>query len=379
MEPLSWCEIDRQALSHNLRELRRVTGPGPLFAPVVKANAYGHGLALASRAFVAAGADWLCVNELSEAVALRGAGITVPILVVGHVPRADMATAAELSLRVVVYDRGAVDAAGEAGRRFGRPVPLHVKVETGNNRQGLPHEEALALARHVSSTPGVVLEGASTHFADIEDTTDHSFAESQLARFVELVTACRAEGMALPVCHCANSAAAILWPRAAFDMVRVGLAAYGMWPSKETYISALEAHRHDLSLTPALTWKTRIAQVKSVPAGSFVGYGRTFQTTHDTLLAVLPIGYYDGYDRRLSNQAHVLIDGHRAPVRGRVCMDFVMVDVTDVPAVHPEQEVVLLGGSGPARLHAEQLAAWIGTINYEVTTRIHERIPRVEV
>lgn len=378
MQPLTWCEINRAALMHNVRELRRAVGPTPLLAPVVKANAYGHGTLIAARAFVAAGADWLCVNDVREAALLRAAGIDRPVLVVGHVPVAHVATAAELGVRFVVYDREVVAAAAAEGVRRGEPVRLHVKVETGNNRQGLPHDEALSLAAHIEATDGVELEGASTHFADVEDTTDHSFAEVQLSRFRAFAEQCRAAGMALPVVHCANSAAAILWEEAGFDLVRVGIAAYGMWPSKETLISALLERRHQVTLQPALTWKALIAQVKPVSAGSWVGYGRSWQATHDMKLAVVTVGYYDGYDRRLSNQAHVLVRGHRAPVIGRVCMDFIMVDVSDVPDVAAGQEAVLLGTSGGARISAEQLAGWIGTINYEVTTRIGEHVPRIE-
>lgn len=378
MEPLTWCEVSREALRHNVRELRRAVGPGPLLAPVVKANAYGHGTSIAAAAFLEAGADWLCTNDVGEAVALREAGVEAPLLVVGHVPPSHARDAAAIGARFVVYGRDQVDAAATAARH-GAPVRLHVKVETGNNRQGLPPEEALALVRHIATTPGVVLEGASTHFADVEDTTDHSFAVAQLGVFRAFVDRCRSEGHALTVVHCANSAASILWPEAGFDLVRVGIAAYGMWPSKETLISALLERRHQVTLQPALTWKARIAQVKRVPAGDFVGYGRTWQATHDMRLAVLTVGYYDGYDRGLSNQAHVLVRGHRAPVVGRVCMDFIMADVSDVPAVAAGEEAVLLGASGGARIAAEQLAGLIGTINYEITTRIGQHVPRVPV
>ncbi|GMV42074.1 MAG: alanine racemase [Myxococcales bacterium] len=378
MQPLTWCEVSRSALMHNVRELRRAVGARPLLAPVVKANAYGHGTLIAARAFLAAGADWLCVNEVREAALLRAAGLGCPILVVGHVPPSHVPVAADLGLRFVAYDQAVVSAAAAEGVRLGVPVRLHVKVETGNHRQGLSHVDAVSLAALIEATDGVALEGASTHFADVEDTTDHSFAELQLARFRAFVEACRGRGMSLPVLHCANSAAAILWEEAGFDLVRPGIAAYGMWPSKETLISALLERRHHLTLEPALTWKALIAQVKPVSAGSWVGYGRSWQATHDMRLAVVTVGYYDGYDRRLSNQAHVLVRGHRAPVVGRVCMDFIMVDVSDVPDVAPGEEAVLLGASGGGRISAEQLAGWIGTINYEVTTRIGEHVPRIE-
>ena len=163
------------------------------------------------------------------------------------------------------------------------------------------------------------------------------------------------------------------------ELVRTGIACYGMWPSTEAYVAALMAGRALVQLRPALAWKTRIVQVRDVPAGEYVGYGRTFRTTHPTRLAILPMGYYDGYDRGLSNLAHVLVHGARAPVRGRVCMNITMVDVTHIPAAASGDEVVLLGSQGDERITAEQMAGWAGSINYEITTRINERIPRIAV
>ena len=239
--------------------------------------------------------------------------------------------------------------------------------------------EALELAKKITLTDGVKLEGASTHFADVEDTTDHSYARQQLENFNDFLASVNDAGMTIPVRHASNSASAILWPQTHKDMVRVGIASYGMWPSKETYISALMDNRHEVSLQPALTWKTRVGQVKEVPAGSYVGYGCSYRTTHDTRLAILCVGYFDGYDRRLSNQAYVLVNGHRAPVRGRVCMNIVIIDVTHVPDVEVGQEVILLGSDGDSHLSAEQLAEWIGTINYEIPTRIRPGISRIAV
>ncbi len=221
------------------------------------------------------------------------------------------------------------------------------------------------------------MEGLATHFANIEDTTDHAFAQEQLRRFREGAAALDAQGFRVPLLHTANSAATILFPETQFGMVRTGIAAYGLWPSTETQVSALRMGREDVILRPALTWKTRVAQVKTVPTGAFVGYGCTYKTTHETRLAVLPVGYYDGYDRKLSNTGHVLIRGVRAPVRGRVCMNMIMVDVTDIPGVSLEEEVVLLGAQGEEVVTAEQMAGWIGTINYEVVTRIAEHVPRI--
>jgi alanine racemase len=237
----------------------------------------------------------------------------------------------------------------------------------------------VALADRISGVEGAVLEGACTHFANIEDTTDHSFAREQIRTFLETVEAMRTRGIEVPIRHVSNSAAVILWPEAHMEMARLGIAAFGMWPSTETFVAATLAGRAGISLRPALTWKARIAQIRHVEAGTSIGYGLTYRTTHPIVLGVVPCGYYDGYDRRLSNAGHVICAGVRAPVRGRVCMNMIMVDVTDAPGVGPGDEVVLLGRQGEEEVTAEMLAAWIGTINYEVTTRIRETLPRIRM
>ncbi|MBM4318630.1 MAG: alanine racemase [Deltaproteobacteria bacterium] len=379
---LIWCEVERSSLIANLARFRTVVGRACLLAPTVKANAYGHGLLLAARAFLDGGADWLTVNSLDEARLLRRHGIDAPVYVMGYVSVADLEEAVALQCRLVVYNHETVEQLGRVVARLapGTHAHVHLKVETGNYRQGLELPDALALAGRIARTPGLELEGAATHFADIEDTTDHTYARQQLARFHEALTALAAAGHPVRLRHCCNSAATILWPHTYLDLVRVGIGAYGMWPSAQTRVSAVLEGRHGIvELKPALTWKTRVAQIKDVPRGAFVGYGRTFRTTHPTRLAVLPAGYYDGYDRKLSNLAHVLIRGQRAPLRGRVCMNMIMVDVTDIPEVRLEDEAVLLGAQGAEQIHAEQLGDWIGTINYEVTTRIAEHVPRLAV
>ncbi len=203
----------------------------------------------------------------------------------------------------------------------------------------------------------LLLEGAHTHFANIEDTTEHDYARGQLNRFNELLARMRQAGFEVPLPHTACSAAAILFPETYFAMVRVGIGLYGLWPSKETLLSAHQEDRNLINLEPAMTWKTKVAQVKSVPAGAFVGYGCTYKTTRPTLLAILPVGYANGYDRSLSNKGHVLVRGQRAPIRGRICMNLTMVDVTDIPGVSLEDEVVLLGQQQDERISAEQMAS----------------------
>ena len=376
MTPLSWCEVNVGALAGNLATLKSLLPPGAEIAPAVKANAYGHGLALAARAFLAGGADWLCVNSLTEAAALRAAGVSAPLYIMGLVPPEDLEEAFTLGCRVVVYRDDVVDRAEAVCARAGLKGQLHLKLDTGNERQGLHEPEALALAQRIAACPHLVLEGVASHYANIEDTTDHRFARRQLERFHAFLAALRAAGLEVPRPHFSNSAAVLLWPDEHRALARVGISAYGMWPSNETLVAVLLAGKQAVSLRPALSWKSRLAQVRSVDKGAYVGYGCTYQTTAPARLAVVPVGYYDGYDRRLSNAAYTLVRGQRAPVRGRVAMNIFMVDVTHIDGARADDEVVLLGRDGEAAITAEEMAGWIGTINYEVTTRIAEHVPR---
>lgn len=374
----SCCLIDTASLSHNISVLKKGLAPGAEIAAVVKSNAYGHGVRIAWRAFVEGGATWLCVDSLHEAQELRDDGYTGNLFVMGHIPPAHAKTAVSLDVRCMVYDRRQIDALGEAANAASHPLRLVMKLETGTQRQGLTIEAALNLAHYIARFPYLVLEGTATHFANIEDTTDHSFAYEQLRIFNEYNDILTANGFRPTLRTIANSAAGILWPHTHCELVRAGITCYGMWPSTECYVSARLLGK-DVDLRPALTWKTLIAQIKTVPAGSLIGYGCTYETTHESRIAVLPVGYYDGYDRAMSNLAYVLIRGKRAPVRGRICMNMCMVDVTDIPDAEPGDDVVLLGRQGGECLSAEQLATWAGTINYELTTQIQTNIPRIAV
>lgn len=380
----SWCEISANALRFNVDMFRQRLGPDVTLGVVVKSDAFGHGLLPCAKEFVAAGADWLIVNFAYEAIALRQAGIHTPIYICGNVSAAQARLVAEAQARVVLYDSEVAYALAKAGRETGQEVPVHLKIETGTHRQGIQLAEAIELARLLSQLEGVVLEGLTTHYADIEDTTDHRFAHKQLALLQEAREAFRQAGFDVPMVHSANSAATILWPETHGSMVRVGIAAYGLWPSTETYATVLQTYAARgqgfiPNLQPVLSWRARVVQVKDVPAGAYVGYGRTFRAAYPMRIAVLPVGYYEGYDRRLSNLSHVLLNGKRAPVRGRVCMNMTMVDVTHIPGVSVGSVATLLGADGDERVSAEQLAGWMGTINYEVVSRIHPSQPRFVV
>jgi alanine racemase len=378
MDELTWVEISRSALANNIREFRRIIGPKTLLCPCVKANAYGHGLVETARIFLSAGADWLSVNALFEARELRRAGITAPVYVLGYIPPEGLREALDLDCRLVVFSKDHIRALAQAAKSAGRQARVHIKVETGSNRMGVRLEYLADFARFIQKQKLLEIEGLATHFANIEDTTDHSFAELQLQRFTEASGLLQAAGIPVPIRHCANSAATILFPQTHFEMVRLGIAGYGMWPSNETYVSFIKERKNNFHLVPAFTWKTRIAQLKTIPAGEFVGYGCTYKTSHKTRLAVIPVGYYDGYDRGIAG-GHVLIRGRRAAIRGRICMDMLMAEVTDIPGVQSGDDVVLMGRSGDECISAELFAQWAATINYEVTTRVNERIPRILV
>jgi len=376
---LNWVEIDAGALGRNVAEFRRRLGQGPRFAAVVKSNAYGHGMVGVASIAAASGADWLCVNNAGEGAALREAGLALPILVMGYVPLDTLDTIVRHGLEPVVYNIETLDRLDELARKSRARVGVHVKVETGTHRQGVPERDVPAFAARIAGAEGLTLAGVTTHFANIEDTTNHDFAEAQIAAFARAVDAIARVCPGPVLRHSACSAAVLLFNRTHLDLARVGISLYGLWPSKETYVSCLERGKPSLHLTPVMTWKTRIAQVKEVPEGGYVGYGCTWRATRATRVAILPVGYYEGYDRGLSGIAHVLVRGKRAPVRGRVCMNMCMVDVTDVPGAALEDEVVLLGGQGDESVTAEQLAAWCGTISYEIVSRIHPSLPRVIV
>ena len=367
-EPHSWIEISRAALTHNIQTFRGLLGPERRLMVVVKANAYGHGLLEVAPLALAAGANWLAVFSIDEAFALRRAEIDAPILVFGPTPADALEAAAEEGIRITIANPNALETLLSADTQ---PLRVHLKLETGTHRQGFAADDLAALEElnRAAGAGRVIIEGAYTHFADIEDTTDHSFAREQLDTFRSRIDELAARDIAPPVLHTACSAAALLFENTYFDMARVGISAYGMWPSRETLVSVKQSGREPVNLRPVMSWKTRIAEIKTAPVGATVGYGRTFKATRPTRLAILPVGYANGYDRHLSGRAFVLIRGQRAALCGRVMMNMIVADVTDVAGAEVGDEVVLLGRQGDEEVSAETMAGWLDTINYEVVTR----------
>ncbi len=375
-----WIELDATAYRNNIAFLRRHVGTVELCA-VVKANAYGHGVLPILHLAQEAGVDSYAVHSIDEAAVLRKQGLDKDILLLGYTPNSRLGEALELDLGILVYDQQTLSILDETASRMGKKARVHVKVETGTHRQGLEGGALEDLLRRLAASQSCVPEGIYTHFANIEDTTRHEYALGQMDAFEAALKTARRVGVDFRKVHSACSAAALLFPRTYGTMVRLGIAQYGLWPSKQTYLSYVLKHGKEPAdgLRPVMTWKCRVSQVKTVPAGRHVGYGGTYLTTRETRLAILPVGYSDGYDRGLSNLGYVLVKGRRAQVRGRVCMNLIMVDVTDIPDVRVEDEVVLLGRQGDAEIAAEDLADLIGSINYEVVARIRESIPRFVV
>lgn len=360
--------IDRSALRDNIALFRRGLDPQTRLLAVVKANAYGHGLLLAAGAFLEGGADLLGVHSLDEARGLREGGISCPILVLGPLTAAELESAAALDLEFTVASVEAVEQAARYAAGADRTLRLHLKVETGVNRQGVVEEELPAVLERLRSGGRLVLAGLSSHFADVEDTTDHAFARRQMERFEGYAERIAAAGFDDVARHMSCSASVLLWDRSQRDIARVGIAAYGIWPSTATQVSYRERGRPEVELRPAMTWQVRISQVRRVPAGETVGYGRTWQAPIDSRIAVLPVGYSDGWLRGFSGRAHVLVHGRRAPVVGRICMNLCMVDVTHIPDAVAGDPAVLLGTQGGETISAAQLAAHLGTIPYEIIT-----------
>lgn len=368
MQRTNYCEIDLSAIRHNVSVMRERLAPGVKFLAVVKANAYGHGAAPVARAALEAGADMLAVAIPEEGLELRRAGIDAPILVLGGIEEEAALAVAAADLVQVVFDEARILALSEAGEKLARRVKLHLKLDTGMNRIGVrTRQEAQALTRLIDSLPGVELTGCFTHMATA-DEEDRARTDAQLARFRELTEAI-AQVHPEPITrHAANTASIFRFPEAQFDMVRGGIALYGCPPVPEV-----------TTLRPAMRWATRAVYVKTIAPGDQVSYGGLFEAKRDTVVMTVPVGYADGYRRGLSQKGCVLVRGRRAPILGRVCMDQIMVDVTDIPSARAGDEVVLLGRQGDEEISAEEMAGWLDTISYEVLCSPSARVPRLHI
>jgi alanine racemase len=381
--PLAWAEIDLDAVAHNVRELRRITGRSAVVMAAVKANGYGHGAVRIAQTALRNGAERLGVANVDEAVDLRKNGIDAPILIFGYTPPERIKTLMAYDLTQSVYSLETAVHLSEAAVLLGKKVRIHIKLDTGMGRVGIlsmpGHDPVPAQGygpivseiRGILSQKGCTVEGIFTHFATA-DHWDKTFAEAQFQHFMDVTGQLRAQGLSPLILHAANSAATIDMPHTHLDMVRPGISIYGLYPS-------FEVSREVVALKPALAVKTRVVHLKKVPAGFPVSYGCTYETPRATTIATIPLGYADGIFRLLSSRGHMLVNGERAPVAGRVCMDMTMLDVGRIPDVAVGDEVVVIGNQKEESIPAEEIAETVGTISYEVMTAIGHRVMRVYV
>jgi alanine racemase len=359
----TWAEIDLDALRHNLRLLVARAAPARVWA-VVKANAYGHGAVACGRAALEAGACGLAVVCVDEGEELRQAGVEGPILVVGHTPASDAERVVALRLRPAVGAPDLVEALAAAARRAGWTVPVHLELESGLNRHGLPPDALVKLAERARETPGIEVEGLFTHFAAAEEG-DQRFTRRQF----EVLREVSARLPFVKERHCSASASVLLDREMGLEAVRVGLSMYGYRPAPWCGT--------DSDLRPVLALRARVARVLEVDRGATVGYGRTWAAARPSRIALVMCGYADGYRRGFGNRAHLLVRGRRAPVVGRVAMDMCMVDVTAVPAAAAGDVATLLGRDGDERVDADELAALADTISWEILASVSARVPRL--
>lgn len=369
----AWVDVDLEAVAGNVRAIVERVGPDVEVLAVLKADAYGHGAARVAHTALNNGATWLGVACLGEAIALRRAGIAAPILTLGYTPpwqaREAVATRdAGADVATTLFSLEVAHALSRAAVDLGRTARVHIKVDTGMGRLGLLPDDVLPFVRAVAQLPGLVVDGIFTHMAAADDA-DPSYTLWQLECFKAVLAALDREGLRPPRVHAANSAAILRFPQSHYSMVRLGLAMYGLNPSLHVALPA--------GFRPALRFACQIAQVKELPPGSAISYGCTFRTTRPSRIAVIPVGYADGFRRAPAHWGHVLVHGQRAPIVGRVCMDQTMIDVTDIPGVRPGDEVVLIGSQGADAITVDEVAEHLGTINYEVISEILARVPRM--
>jgi len=366
----TWLEISEKAIEHNLKQFRKVIGPDRLLMPVIKANAYGHGfLGIAQICAKSALVDRLCVVNDEEALELLKHGIKKPIMILSFY-ELEIKKALQLAKNGVIFPLFTLEQAkflDRVGEEAKKLIKVHLKIDTGASRVGIMPSEIKKFLKSISFAENLEIEGIWSHFASSED--DPAFTKKQYDIFNQAVKTLRQEGINPPLRHMSCSAASVLFSLQNFNAIRLGLGLYGLHPSPKT--------KSKIQLKPALSWNTKIVQVKKISVHTKIGYGGTFITTRSTKIAILPVGYWDGYDRRFSNNAFVLIKGKKCPVRGRICMNLTIIDVTAVPGVKAGDKVTLIGQDKKESITAEDLAKWAKTINYEIIDRINPLLPRV--
>jgi alanine racemase len=360
----TWIEVDLEAIRNNLHELRRISGVKVM--AVVKANGYGHGIVETARAAEQGGAAWLGVARIEEALALRAAQIASPILVLGYTAPLRAREAALNGISLAVYDPDLAAAYSAEGMKVARRICVHAKFDTGMGRLGAFPEEGLDFIQRLMKLPGIELEGMFTHFAR-SDEPEFETTHWQISRFQALVGQLSQAGLRPPLVHAANSAAALYFPEARYDLVRCGIAIYGLDPSAQTPLPN--------TFRTALTWKAHLASVKVLPENHGVGYSYRYVTQHSERIGTVAVGYADGFRRRVGNFA--LVGGKRVKVAGGVCMDQMMLQLDDVPEARAGDEVVLIGQQGDQVIRAEEIGGAWNSVNYDVVCGLQARVPRL--
>lgn len=366
----TWLEVDLGAIKNNVMEIRRLIGENVEILGVVKANAYGHGLKKIAGSLLDNGANRLGVATLGEGVLIRKVGIDAPVLVLGFVAPEQAEIAIENDITQTVYSYEIAENISKVAQKLGKIAKIHLKIDTGMGRIGfLPMAHNLDEIAKIADLPSLEIEGIYTHFA-CADEKNKAFTITQHERFLDFINRLKQRGIDFPIVHMANSAALIDMPETRLDMVRPGIILYGHYPSVDV--------SHDkINLIPAITLKARVSFVKKVPPATTISYGGTYVATEERVIASLPLGYADGFPRAFSNRGEVLIHGKKVRVVGNVCMDQIMVDVTDLDDVKIGDEAVIIGKQGDEMISLEDFAAMNNTINYEIICSLSERIPRI--
>jgi alanine racemase len=367
---VTWAEVDLDAIAFNLNSFKHHVGKETEIFGVVKANAYGHGAVPVSRCMLECGASRLVVHRAVEGRDLRQGGISAPILIMGYTPSDGAQLLIDNKLTPTVLDMDSARTFSGTAIASGITVPIHIEVDSGMNRQGLYPQDVPAFVREIRSLPGLFIEGLFTHFAT-SDWADLTYVHQQEKRFADVISVLHENGVDIPIIHTANSAAAMRLRDTHFNAIRPGIALYGLKPSDEV--------SHDIEIHRALSLKSLVSRVYTIPAGEGISYGRTYITPSSMPAALVPVGYGDGYHRILSNKSQVLLHGKRARLVGRICMDQFVAMTDGISNVNLNDEVVLIGRQGDGEISAEEVAGWADTINYEVTTSLLPRVPRVYI
>lgn len=367
-------EIDLDALESNFHAFRQELPEGMKILVCVKANAYGHGAVQVAREMQRLEADYVSVAFLDEALELRREGITMPILVLGYTPPEGLQTAREQNITLCLFDEEVLEAARKLEPdASGNKLKVHIKVDTGMGRIGILPDEAVSFVQQAGTVPVLEVEGLFTHFATA-DEEDKSYTFEQYKRFQAVTDALKEQRIKIPIIHTGNSAVAIELPEISFDMVRIGVSIYGLYPSGEV-------DRRRVKLTPVLSLKTKLTYVKQLPPHWGISYGKRYETKEREYIGTLPIGYADGFSRMLGGKAEVLIRGRRVPVVGTICMDQCMVSLQvfgeESGQIQVGEEAVLIGRQQGGEISADELASWLGTIHYEVVCMLAHRVPRL--